>query len=237
MRLDRFISQHTSRKQARLSIACGKVVVNEEVIRDGEYSISPFCTVTMNDQLLQRNTARYFMLNKPRGYVSATSDTEHSTVIELIKEPNANQLHIAGRLDRNSSGLLILTNDGKWSRVLTEPNKKTPKTYLIETKNPIHPDTAAMFFDGIYFAYENITTKPVTLEQLSSHSARLTLFEGRYHQIKRMFGRFRNPVVSIHREQIGEIKLDPILKPGEYRALSNNETLSINNPPLRVARY
>lgn len=232
MRLDRFISQHTSRKQARLLIARGKVLVNGHVIKDGEAMITAFCAVTMDGQRLQQNEAYYLMVNKPLGYVSATRDEQHSTVIDLINEPNREQLHIAGRLDLNSSGLLLLTNDGQWSRALTEPDKRIPKTYVVETQKPIAPDTATVFNAGIYFAYENIITKPVTLEPLSSHCARLTLYEGRYHQIKRMFGRFRNPVISIHREQIGGIKLDPLLKPGEYRPLSPNEVRSIRDQSL-----
>ncbi len=230
MRIDRLLSNlpHGSRKQARQWLARGEVRIGDQVVRDPWVEVSAFSQVHLKNQLLQARQPRYFMIHKPPGYLSATRDPEHPVVLELLNEPDSHQLHIGGRLDRASSGLLLVTDDGRWSRHLTEPDKQIAKVYLVETANPIHPDTAHRFAEGIYFGYEDITTKPVKLEQLGSRLARLTLYEGRYHQIKRMFGRFRNPVVKLHREQIGEIVLDRTLAPGQYRPLTREEVGSVS---------
>ena len=230
MRIDRFLSAlpHGSRQQARRWLASGQVRVDHQQIHDGSYPVGRFCRIELGDQLLQQRQPRYFMLNKPAGILSATEDPQHRCAVELIAAEQREGLHIAGRLDRASTGLLLLTDDGDWSSALTAPDKRIAKHYRVETGKPIHPDTAARFAEGIFFEYEGITTKPVVLEQLSERCARLTLTEGRYHQIKRMFGRFRNPVVALHREQIGAILLDPALAPGEYRALTAQEIASVS---------
>ncbi len=229
MRLDRFLSNlpHASRKQTRHWLATGKVTLDGSVVTDPTADVTPFSTILLDGQQLQQRQPRYFMLHKPRGYLSATQDPEHPTVLQLLYEPKHEQLHIGGRLDRNSTGLLLITDDGRWSRHLTAPDKRIGKVYLVETEDPIHPDTAKRFAEGIYFGFEDITTKPVHLEQLDSRLAQVTLYEGRYHQIKRMFGRFRNKVVAIHRLQMGDIRLDPTLEPGQYRPLTPTEIDSI----------
>ncbi|NPA72668.1 MAG: pseudouridine synthase, partial [Gammaproteobacteria bacterium] len=136
-------------------------------------------------------------------------------------------LHIAGRLDRATTGLLILTNDGKWSRKLTElksPDQaKIPKVYLVETAYPLSPETADFFWKGIYLTSENTTTTPAPIEVISSTHCRLTIYEGRYHQVKRMFAAVGNRVVNLHREEVGEITLEATLAIGQFRALSKAE--------------
>lgn len=229
VRLDRFLSHLplASRQQARLWLAAKQVLVDGRLVTDPRHDVSAFSRIELDGALLQSRQPRYFMLHKPRGYLSATTDAEHPTALALLDEPEREQLHIGGRLDRNSSGLLLITDDGRWSRILTQPDKQIAKVYLVETEDPIDPDTAQRFAAGIYFDYEGITTKPVRLEQLDSHRVRLWLYEGRYHQIKRMFGRFRNRVVGLHRESMGAIVLDPGLAPGEYRALTQAEIASV----------
>mgnify|MGYP000330197722 CR=1 FL=1 len=113
-----------------------------------------------------------------------------------------------GRLDLNSEGLLLLTNDGKWSRQLTLPDEEHAKVYLVETAEDIAAETAETFSKGIYFGYEDLTTGPAELELLGERRARLTIYEGKYHQVKRMFHAVGNRVVSLHREKVGPIALD-----------------------------
>jgi 16S rRNA pseudouridine516 synthase len=132
-------------------------------------------------------------------------------------------LHIAGRLDRASTGLLILTNDGKWSRRLTEPKEGVAKVYQVTTSEPISVETAEQFRQGIYFAYEDLTTQAADLQILTSQSAKVTIYEGRYHQIKRMFHAVGNRVTSLHRLSMGTIHLSEHLEPGQYRALTQDE--------------
>jgi len=226
MRLDRFISNlpQFNRQAARRLLASGQVRVDGAVVGDGLCEISQFSCVELDDQLLQAGKApRYFMLHKPPGVVSATAHDEHRTVLDLLDEPDKAELHLAGRLDLNTSGLLLITNDGQWSRRLTEPRSRLGKVYRVETEQPITPEYIEVFAGGLYFAYEDLTTLPAELLILSSHSALLTLHEGRYHQVKRMFGHFQNKVIGLHRLSMGAIELDPQLAPGQYRALSAAE--------------
>jgi 16S rRNA pseudouridine516 synthase len=226
-RLDRFISAKTTtpKSEVRLILAQKRIHVDGQLATDINQPIDQFSHVVLDDTVLQNNTRRYIMMNKPIGVVSATKDEQHKTVMDLLVKKNINtdELHIVGRLDLNSSGLLLLTNDGEWSRALMSPENKVAKVYEVTLEHPITDECIQAFADGIYFSYEDITTKPARLERLSECVARVTLEEGRYHQIKRMFGRFRNPVLALHRVSIGEIKLDDGLATGEYRALDQNE--------------
>ena len=165
----------------------------------------------------------YLMLHKPAGCVSATHDPQHPTVLELLPAALRADLHIAGRLDFNTTGLMILTNDGQWSRRLTQPATKLPKQYLVETEDEIAEHYVAKFREGFYFAFENLTTQPAQLDILGPRQARLAIVEGRYHQVKRMFGFFDNKVVGLHRESMGAIRLDPGLAPGAFRQLTPEE--------------
>ena len=227
MRLDRFLSHRPefSRQDARRLLLAGRVRVDGLAAGDGRREVSAFSRIELDDQVLQAGyPARYLMLHKPVGCVSATSDPQHRTVLDLLPVAEREGLHIAGRLDGNTTGLLLLTNDGQWSRRLTLPGSKLPKVYRVETAEPIGPEYVETFARGIYFAFEDLTTLPARLEILDSRSARLTLVEGRYHQVKRMFGHFRNRVTRLHRESIGPIHLDPALQPGHYRPLTAEET-------------
>ena len=223
MKLSRFLYHHTShgKNDVRRILAAGRVKVDGKMERDSQCDIGDFTQVTLDDLILRDTSAVYLLLNKPAGYLSATVDDEHRTVMQLIDTPET--LHIAGRLDRASTGLLILTNDGKWSRRLTEPKEGVPKVYEVTTAEPISTETAARFQQGIYFAYEDLTTLPAELEILAPNQAKVTIHEGRYHQIKRMFHAVGNRITSLHRISVGNIHLDPKLQPGQYRHLTADE--------------
>lgn len=206
------------------AIAGKKVKVDGQVVTDGQHPVDRFLTVHLEDTLVQQaEPALYIMLHKPVGYLSATSDPQHPTVLELIDHPARETLHIAGRLDRSSSGLLLLTNDGRWSKRLTEPDEKVAKVYLVGTAEPIAPEAVELFARGFYFHTEDLTTLPAELVILGERLARVTLHEGRYHQIKRMFHRVSNRVLSLHRESIGSLVLPPELPPGGWREIERNE--------------
>ena len=226
MRVDRFLSNlpQFNRQQARLLLIEKRVRVDGQIVSDPHHDIREFSRVELDEQVLQAGKpARYFMLHKPPGCVSATQDPEHPTVLDLLNEADKHDLHIAGRLDFNTSGLMLITNDGHWSRHLTQPQTKLPKVYYVETEQDITDAYITRFEQGVYFAYEDLTTLPATLELLGPRSARLSIVEGRYHQVKRMFGYFDNKVVRLHRESIGPLMLDSRLAPGEYRALTPEE--------------
>jgi 16S rRNA pseudouridine516 synthase len=204
-------------------LAQGRVLVNGKVAHNIDEIIDTFSHITLDEKVIQANSAHYVMLHKPVGVVSATQDTIHKTVIDLLELPYKEQLHIVGRLDLNTSGLLLLTNDSRWSERLTQPESKVSKLYQVTLKNKLTLDYIEAFASGMYFDYEDITTKPAKLTILSDYQAEVELQEGRYHQIKRMFGRFRNPVVALHREAIGNLKLDDSLPIGNSRELNLSE--------------
>lgn len=225
MRLDRLITHHTGRphKEVLRLLAEGAVEVNGEQERRNRREVDRFTPVTVKGEPLPHDAAIHVMLHKPAGILSATKDPEHKTVIELMGHPQGGELHLAGRLDRASTGLLLLTNDGRWSKRITQPESSIPKTYLVDTAEDIRDDTAQKFAEGIYFAYEDLTTQPAQLELLSPRQARLIIHEGRYHQIKRMFGALGNRVTALHREAIGPLMLDPKLAEGQWRSLTAEE--------------
>jgi len=230
MRLDRFISKNTEygNQEIRQLIACGRVQVDSKVVTSPRVDVTSFTHVVVDSKILQATKPYYFMLHKPKGCVSATKDEKHKTVIDLFNETFKDQLHISGRLDFNTSGLMLLTNDGVWSRSISQPNSNIPKTYLVETEDPITAEYQTTFNQGIYFSYEDITTQPADLEIFTERTARLTIYEGKYHQVKRMFGYFNNKVVGLHRECIGSLALDEQLRAGEYRELTHDELTAFN---------
>lgn len=230
MRVDRFLSNlpRFNRQQVRLLLVERRVSVDGVPVSDHHHEVREFSRVCVDDEVLQAGKpARYFMLHKPQGCVSATADPQHPTVLDWLDEPDKDELHIAGRLDFNTTGLMLITNDGQWSRRLTQPTTKLPKVYLVETEQEIGAQYAATFAAGVYFAFEDLTTQPAELELLAPRLARLSIIEGRYHQVKRMFGHFNNKVTRLHRERMGPLELDGALAPGEYRALSADEILLV----------
>lgn len=237
-RLDRFISQWyftkdpsqpLNKKAVRLLVAQKRILVDGQPADSFSQPIDYFTRVELDGALLQDNQPLYLMLHKPVGVVTAVVDEQHQTVIDLIDHPDKNQLHYAGRLDLNTSGLLLLTNDGHWSKGLTDPDKKVEKCYEVTLEKPVDERYQQAFKDGIYFSYEGVTTRPAELEIIDPYHTRLWLTEGRYHQVKRMFGYFRNAVVGLHRSQIGGLILDPALKPGQWRQLSLEELNLLNS--------
>lgn len=232
-RLDRLISDlcQINRKKVRLMLAQKRVLVDGHLASDVAQLVDQFSHIVIDNNLLQHNKAHYIMVNKPIGVVCATKDEQHKTVLDLLngqfEQKIIDDLHIVGRLDLNTSGLVLLTNDSRWSQRLTSPKYKVNKCYQVVLENPLTEKYIEAFAQGMYFSYEKITTQPVDLRIISPFQAIVTLTEGRYHQIKRMFGRFRNPVINLHRYSIGQLTLDESLKSGESRVLSQAEVSDI----------
>ncbi|MDR0218049.1 MAG: 16S rRNA pseudouridine(516) synthase RsuA [Enterobacteriaceae bacterium] len=233
MRLDKFLSQQLgiSRNDVGRELRAGRVTVDNEIIKTGAFKLKPEQVVAYEGTVLkQLNGARYFMLNKPQGYVCSTDDPVNPTILYFIDEPVAHKLHSAGRLDIDTTGLVLLTDDGQWSHRITSPKHHCEKTYLVTLEHPISADTEDKFLAGVQLSGEKTPTKSAKLEVIEPQLVRLTISEGRYHQVKRMFAAVGNHVTELHRERIGEIYLDPALEPGEYRALTQNEIDSIQMP-------
>lgn len=236
-RLDRFISQHCqiNKRDVRLMIAQQRIVVDGNAALSVEQAIDKFSKIELDGKSLQDNQPLYLMLHKPIGVVSATKDKQHQTVLDLLgdklTDSEIDSLHLVGRLDLNTSGLVLLTNDSRWSERLTKPSQKVAKKYRVTLGNEVLAEQQQAYIEafamGMYFGYENITTQAATLSFLSTTVAELTLIEGRYHQIKRMFGRFRNPVIALHRFAIGSLYLIEELPVGAYKRLTEQEAKSL----------
>ncbi len=224
-RLDRYLHQtlHLPRSTVRALLAQGRIVVDGQVAHAGNQQVDQFARVTVDGEALPCVTPVYLKLHKPVGVLCATRDAEHSTVIDLLQHPARDTLHLVGRLDRASSGLVLLTNDGRWSRALMAPDAAVEKVYEVRVRDRLTQEMVEAFAVGMHFAYEDITTLPARLEILDDTLARVTLVEGRYHQIKRMFGRFRNPVLTLHRVRIGAVTLPADLAEGRSCALDAQE--------------
>ncbi|WP_024608002.1 16S rRNA pseudouridine(516) synthase RsuA [Pseudoalteromonas sp. TAB23] len=224
-RLDKFISHlaEIPRTQARASIKRKEVSVNGEVITSHNFQL------TQQDEVLHQGTPlvflgkRYYMLNKPVGYVCANSDELHKTVFDLLDEPNMSDFHVAGRLDIDTTGLVIITNDGDWSHKITSPKSNKFKTYLVETQEPITDEALEQLRTGVMLHNEKDLTRPAIAERLANYGLRLSISEGKYHQVKRMLYAVDNKVVELHREQIAGITLDENLASGDYRLLTTQE--------------
>jgi 16S rRNA pseudouridine516 synthase len=229
MRLDKFLSQNSdsSRSLIQQSIKAGRVSVNDVVAKKGDQKLVGDEIVSLDGNIVEPFKTRYLMLHKPLGYVCANSDSDYPTVVDLIRMPRWQELQIVGRLDIDTTGLVLLTDDGQWNHRITSPRHECDKIYRVTTANPISDETAALFAAGVQLHGEKAPTRPAQLEFISSHEARLKIHEGKYHQIKRMFAAAGNLVVALHRESIGSIQLDPALAPGEYRALTADEIKSV----------
>lgn len=229
MRLDKYIAQTTelSRAQVKIALRNKRVRLNGAEIKDASVHVSPLDTVELDGETLKPVGPRYFMLHKPVGYVSATIDSEHPTVLDLLEEPNKQALHIAGRLDIDTTGLVLITDDGQWSHRVTSPRRDCQKIYLVTLAAALAADAQEKLQAGILLNNEKHPSKPATLERLNDQEVRLTISEGKYHQVKRMFAALGNRVVALHRERIGDIVLDGSLAVGDYRPLSAAEIHSI----------
>ncbi|AJI95381.1 ribosomal small subunit pseudouridine synthase A [Yersinia ruckeri] len=235
MRLDKFLSQQlgVSRALVARELRAKRVTVDGEIVKTGALKLTPEQEVMFDGNLLQQQVGpRYFMLNKPQGYVCSTEDPDHPTVLYFLDEPVAYKLHAAGRLDIDTTGLVLMTDDGQWSHRITSPKHHCEKTYLVTLEHPVADDTAEQFALGVQLHNEPTLTKPAQLEVIEPQRVRLTISEGRYHQVKRMFGAVGNRVVALHRERIGAIVMDDDLAPGEYRPLTEEEIASVGVPHL-----
>ena len=229
MRIDKFLAQSTglSRKEVHRLMHAGKITLEGEVIKNTGQHVSEDADILMDGFPVEAPRDYYLMLYKPEGFVCSNQDGNHPSVLNLVELPRADELTICGRLDVDTTGLVLITSDGKWAHRVTSPKHKTGKRYRVETADPIAPEVVQQFADGMMLNNEHKPTLPAELEILSEREALVTLQEGRYHQVKRMFAATGNKVEALHREQIGPIELDIDLEPGEYRELTAEEVAAI----------
>ncbi len=231
MRLDKYLSNFSglSRKEARQIIKQGDVLVDGHMITDPTCNIADNAQVNWSGMTVAPAGPRYFMLHKPAGYVCANRDSQHPTVFELMDVDDVESLQVAGRLDIDTTGLVLITDDGQWNHRVTSPKAHKAKIYQVQLADPINTDAIELFANGILLRSEKKRTRPAQLAIISPHQVRLTLHEGKYHQVKRMFAALNNHVVQLHRERIADITLDEGLQPGQYRPLTSAEIASIDH--------
>ena len=228
MRLDKFIATHSeaTRSLAKVAILAGRAKVNGVVVKKQGLKIQPEDEVIVNGQLITESGEVYIALYKPEDVLSSTGDDEEDdTVIDLVDGFTHKELHIAGRLDKDATGLVLLTSDGKWSHRVTSPKFSCEKVYHVTLIDPIDEEIVEIFAEGLYLRGEEKRTLPAKLELLGEREGRLTITEGKYHQVKRMFGAIGNKVLELKRENIGAVTLRD-LEPGEFYELDDAEIQS-----------
>ncbi len=238
MRLDKYLSDYTqlTRSQAKKAIRQGRVTVNGIVPEKGEERVELSDAVLFDGKQIRAEKYQYIMLNKPAGLVSATTDDINKTVVEYIKEKApvgqvatdfeeislAKDLFPVGRLDKDTEGLLILTNDGDMAHRLLSPKRHVDKTYFVRLDTRIDETDCIRMQEGLDIG-EKKDTCPAELEILSEREAYLTITEGKFHQVKRMFAKLGKKVVYLKRVRMGELELDDTLMVGDWRFLTEEE--------------
>ena len=229
MRLDKYISASCalSRSEASDAVRHGRVSVDGKVVRDPAAKVAPDAQIALDGAVTVYREFVYYMLNKPQGYVSSTDDPGAPTVLELLPpEAAARGVFPCGRLDRYTTGLMILTDDGKLAHRLLAPKSHVDKTYEFTVRDPlVRTDELEA---GVHIAGGYLTA-PCRVEATGEYSGRITLREGKYHQIKQMLGAVGNEVTSLRRVEFAGIPLDPALAEGEWRPLTAEEEAKLKN--------
>lgn len=228
MRLDKLLSNLgvASRAGCRELLKAGRVQVDGQTVRNGAMQVSEKAAVLLDGTALDTRLARHLMLFKPAGVLTATEDGRQQTVMDLL--PGVYRscgCMPVGRLDKDTTGLLVLTTDGELAHRLIAPGRHVDKVYEAVVDGVLDEGDAAAFAAGI--PLKDFTALPAKLEVLAENRARVTVQEGKYHQVKRMFGARGKPVLALHRASFGPLQLDETLCPGQFRELTGEETAAL----------
>ena len=228
VRLDKYLADMGigTRSEVKEYVRKGRVMVDGNIVKQSDLKLDPLQSEVCFDNVrLEYESFDYFMLNKPAGVVSATTDNHCTTVVELIESNKRKNLFPVGRLDKDTEGLLLITDDGELAHRLLSPKKHVPKTYYARIKGRVTTEDIVIFEKGIKLE-EEFTTLPARLNILQSGEVseiEVTIYEGKFHQIKRMFQAVGKEVLYLKRLSMGELKLDETLEPGKYRKLTPAE--------------
>ena len=236
LRLDRFLSDmgEGTRSEIKKMIKAGRVSVDGIAAKDPACKVSAESVIELDGRSLQYEEFAYYMMNKPAGVISASEDSRESTVVDLIAEPKRKDLFPAGRLDRDTEGLLLITNDGQLAHRLLAPKHHVDKLYTAVVSGMVTEETVTEFRRGIVLP-DGLECLPADLELISYDEAsdrsevNVTIQEGKFHQIKRMFAAAGSEVLYLKRMSMGPLELDPSLAPGEYRRLTEEEISSLKS--------
>ena len=225
MRLDKAVSlAGLTRSEAKKAISSGRVLVNGQIAKDTGMQVDP-ADVFVDGNPVENTGEVYIMINKPAGVITATEDKKLPVVTDLLPDNiRKKKIGPVGRLDRDVTGLVIITSDGQMAHRLISPKWKAEKLYRAKCEGRLESLDVAIFAAGIELS--DFTAKPAKMTILSAGEesiADVVLTEGKFHQVKRMFSAIGHPLISLERLRIGCIELDPSLKPGEYRFLTEDE--------------
>ena len=229
IRLDKFLCEVEmgTRSQVKEMVKKGMISVDGEVVKKADYKFDETAAkVSVNGTIVSYQKYYYYMLNKPQGVVSATKDNHDTTVLELLKDVPGKDLFPVGRLDKDTEGLLLITNDGELSHNLLSPKKHVDKTYLVDTLTPVTAQMIQNLEQGVDIGEDKITL-PAKVKILEDKRIELTITEGKFHQVKRMLKAVDNEVVYLKRLTMGSLVLDEKLALGEYRCLTEEEVLKL----------
>lgn len=234
MRLDKYLAdmQKGTRSQIKTWIKKGRIKVNDAVVKTPDFKVElDRDIVLMDNHVVEYVSYEYYMLNKPAGVVTATTDKKEKTVLDLIQSKR-NDLFPVGRLDKDTEGLLLLTNDGQLAHKILSPKNHIDKTYYTKVKGHIDEHIKALFLNGLQVD-DDFCALPAKLDILSYNkeedntTAYITIQEGKFHQIKRMFAAVGSEVLYLKRVSMGTLQLDTNLQLGEYRPLTLSEIESL----------
>ena len=237
MRLDKFLSNAGvgSRSQVKNLIKKGMVSVNNNIARSGDDVIDEnHDLIICQGKRISLVKYRYFMLNKPAGVVSATEDNLDKTVLECLSKEDRKDMFPVGRLDKDTTGLLLLTNDGELAHNLLSPRKHVDKTYYVTCEKEVSESQIEALRKGVDIGDDKMTLPALARRGLQANELYLTIREGRFHQVKRMLQAVDNKVISLKRISMGSLKLDEKLNPGEYRALTAEELKDLKTGSVKM---
>lgn len=230
MRVDKLLSHlgYGSRKDVKNLLKKGLFSVNGKTVKEGKVHVNPKeDELVLSGEHLEYRSYIYLMMNKPAGVLSATEDHAQSTVLDLLTEDDRLfEPFPVGRLDKDTTGMLLLTNDGKWAHSISSPKRKVNKTYQVILSEPITEGMIQALEDGVLLddGYQTLPAEvKIPDSNESFHKVHIIIQEGKYHQVKRMFAAVGNHVRQLKRLKIGDVSLDQSLQPGEYRELTEEE--------------
>jgi 16S rRNA pseudouridine516 synthase len=231
MRLDKYLAEMGAgtRKEIGKAVRAGRVTVNGQTVKNAAMQVTAEDEVSMDGVSVEYEEYVYYMLNKPAGVISATEDARERTVLDLISERQRKGLFPVGRLDRDTEGLLLITNDGGLAHRLLSPRHHVDKVYYARLDGPVGEAEKALFAQGLKVD-EALTALPAELEILEpATEVRVTIREGKFHQVKRMFEAVGREVLYLKRLSMGPLALDESLPKGDYRRLTAEEESAIMN--------
>lgn len=233
-RIDKILSSLglMSRKDAKKAALARRITVDGLTVRDCSLRVGAANRLCLDGKEIRYEKNTYLMMNKPEGFVCSTDDPKSLVVNELLPEEyQRRELFSIGRLDKNTTGLIILTDDGVLAHELLAPKKHVSKTYRLSTRDPINENACKRFLDGVDIG--GYITAPALLEITGEREAYITITEGKYHQIKRMFEALGNKISTLERVNFGGIDLDKTLERGDFRVLTDKELKTLKESPKR----